>query len=396
MGRAFKLDNEVLYSNVNSLSEDINNHKNNVASNSTLGHVKIGTGLSSSSDGTISVSYGKTAGTACQGNDDRLTDSRTPNPHAASSTTYGGATATNYGHVKLSDNYTSSAGKAAESVGASSKAVYDAYNSLKTSFQGGVDTIYNAFVSAGTTPAGKTPANIATAVNDLISSVKKGNATADKVLTGYTFSSAYAGVNVYGTMKDNGAWKSDTSGNGNIYIPSGYHSGGGYVSGSGAYNAGVTAADNRSNPNSANYKSGYNAGVAAADNRSNPDSANYKAGYDAGRASKKIYNLGTGTSSGSGSSKKITFDVRRVPGYSDFTANNFIITAGTSWANAGQYGSRSNSATPTKSYSNGILTVSGLYSSGTWDNGGAAYTGTLEVEARNVRAYLVVGGFDSL
>ena len=43
--------------------------------------------------------------------------------------------ATNYGNVKLSDNYTSSDGAASASVGASSKAVYDAYTTLNDNKQ---------------------------------------------------------------------------------------------------------------------------------------------------------------------------------------------------------------------------------------------------------------------
>ena len=62
---------------------------------------------------------------------------------------------------------------------------------------------------------------------------------------------------------DRGAWTGETTGNGNIPIPAGYHNGSGYVSGSGAYNKGVSDADARANANSANYKSGYNAGVSA-------------------------------------------------------------------------------------------------------------------------------------
>ena len=54
-----------------------------------------------------------------------------PKNHAGSSAaTYGGGTASSYGHVKLSDSYTSSGGAAANSVGASSKALVDAYNAL--------------------------------------------------------------------------------------------------------------------------------------------------------------------------------------------------------------------------------------------------------------------------
>jgi hypothetical protein len=50
------------------------------ATSSTLGGCIVGTGISVSS-GTISVSYGTTAGTACQGNDSRLSDARTPASH---------------------------------------------------------------------------------------------------------------------------------------------------------------------------------------------------------------------------------------------------------------------------------------------------------------------------
>lgn len=53
------------------------------ATTSTLGGVIVGTGLGVSS-GTVSVTYGTSSGTACQGNDARLSDSRTPTSHASS------------------------------------------------------------------------------------------------------------------------------------------------------------------------------------------------------------------------------------------------------------------------------------------------------------------------
>ncbi len=58
-----------------------------------------GTGLSLSS-GAFSVTYGNAANTACQGNDSRLSNSRTPTAHASTATTYGAGTTSNYGHVK--------------------------------------------------------------------------------------------------------------------------------------------------------------------------------------------------------------------------------------------------------------------------------------------------------
>lgn len=56
-----------------------------------------------------------------------------PASHASTATTYGAATTSNYGHVKLSDNYTESDGTADSSVGASSKAISDCYNNLNSS-----------------------------------------------------------------------------------------------------------------------------------------------------------------------------------------------------------------------------------------------------------------------
>jgi hypothetical protein len=50
------------------------------ATTSTLGGVIVGTGLGVTS-GTASVTYGTTDGTACQGNDSRLSDARTPTSH---------------------------------------------------------------------------------------------------------------------------------------------------------------------------------------------------------------------------------------------------------------------------------------------------------------------------
>ncbi len=72
-------------------------HTNVAASASALGHVK----------------YGTAAGTACQGNDSRLSNARTPTAHASTATTYGAASATQYGHAKASGTTPKAAGTAA-------------------------------------------------------------------------------------------------------------------------------------------------------------------------------------------------------------------------------------------------------------------------------------------
>lgn len=69
-------------------------------------------------------------------------DEAVPTSHAASTTEYGGGTASLYGHVKLSDNYETSAGTAAQSIGASSKAVADAYGGMKSYMDGIVADAY--------------------------------------------------------------------------------------------------------------------------------------------------------------------------------------------------------------------------------------------------------------
>ena len=121
-----------------------------------------------------------------------------------------------------------------------------------------------------------------------------GNAGTGDVLANKTFSSGSAGISKTGTMPNKGAWTGATTGSGNVTIPAGYHNGSGYVSGAGAYNAGISAADARVNTNSANYKGGYNAGVSAADGRVNADSANYKGGYNAGVSATKKGTAGAG------------------------------------------------------------------------------------------------------
>lgn len=60
-------------------------------------------------------------------------ETKAPISHSSVSKTYGGGTSLEYGHVKLSDNYTESDGTADSSVGASSKAISDCYNNLNSS-----------------------------------------------------------------------------------------------------------------------------------------------------------------------------------------------------------------------------------------------------------------------
>lgn len=150
---------------------DIDSHKETIATGTISGHVKIGDSLNIDNNGVVNVSYGSTGGTAVEGNDSRLSDDRkNPNPvvfsngaftpttiqydgseteiityneigaspksHASTGTVYGSGTATNFGHVKLNDVYTTdtptpSVNGASTGIGASAYAVQAGYKNLK-------------------------------------------------------------------------------------------------------------------------------------------------------------------------------------------------------------------------------------------------------------------------
>lgn len=92
-----------------------------------------------------------------------------------------------------------------------------------------------------------------------LASQTSANAAAGEILSGKT--AFVNGNKVTGSMPNKGAL--NWSGSNTTYsVPAGYYSGG-TLDSRPSYNAGVAAADNRTNTNSANYKAGYNAGVAA-------------------------------------------------------------------------------------------------------------------------------------
>ena len=103
---------------------------------------------------------------------------------------------------------------------------------MKSSFQAGVDTLYNKCVSCGSTPSSKTPTDISNAIQSIytnrynagVSATKKGNATAGNVLSGKTFTST-AGVNLTGTMPNRGNLNWSASNTAKT-VSAGYYSGG--------------------------------------------------------------------------------------------------------------------------------------------------------------------------
>ena len=115
--------------NITSLQGRMSTAENNITSLQTAVN-----GLGTASTKNVPVSGNASTTEVVMGDDTRLSNSRTPTAHASGTAgTYGAGTSANYGHVKLSNAYTSSGGTADQSVGASSKAVNDAYTALNAS-----------------------------------------------------------------------------------------------------------------------------------------------------------------------------------------------------------------------------------------------------------------------
>ena len=101
---------------------------------SNYGHVKLSDTYDSSVTGANAAGSVAASQNALYNAFNSLNSSKAPTSHASTDTTYGAGNASNYGHVKLSDTYTSKqdGGNAAGGVAASQNALYAAYNALST------------------------------------------------------------------------------------------------------------------------------------------------------------------------------------------------------------------------------------------------------------------------
>ena len=125
-------DEEVNISVPTKVSE-LENDSGFTSNQGTVTSVAGGTGLDGGTitqTGILSVKYGTTSGTACQGNDSRLGNARTPTSHASTSAQYGSATSSNFGHCKLSNTYNTLVGNADQGIGASQKGLNDLYKTV--------------------------------------------------------------------------------------------------------------------------------------------------------------------------------------------------------------------------------------------------------------------------
>ena len=127
-------------------------------SSSAYGHLKVSDTYTSNpgaaSDGVAAsgkaVSDAYAAG---QSNYNNLNNAKAPNNHKSAATTYGVGNATEFGHLKISDNITDIAGAASDGVAASSKAVVDAKNAAISTAASDATSKANAAQSAAASDA---------------------------------------------------------------------------------------------------------------------------------------------------------------------------------------------------------------------------------------------------
>lgn len=174
-----------------------------------------------------------------------------------------------------------------------------------------------------------------------------GNATAARVLNGYTFTNA-SSVGASGTMNN---WGSNS-----VSMSS----------------------------NTANLSAGYYSSISI------NAAARYTAGYNAGYNAKSLQRVSVGNLSNVSSG---TLNCKSISGYANLTANNFAVcvtgltatgaATNLNGASYPQFGSVSASGNISKSYnaSNGVLTVSGLGVSNTYTNSDSTWRRTVSAYA---------------
>ncbi len=113
----------------------------NITNDGKLSNTTSGKPLITGTNGVILAgSFGTSAGTFVEGNDSRLSDSRTPVAHAASTTTYGAASSTMYGHAKASTTTPLAAGTASVGTDDGTYARGDHVHPAQTSISGNAET----------------------------------------------------------------------------------------------------------------------------------------------------------------------------------------------------------------------------------------------------------------
>lgn len=102
--------NDTYIPTTKAVKEYVDEHEHqhgNIQNNGSIGSTANKPIITTTNGVLTTGSFGTNANTFCQGNDNRLSDDRNPISHAVNDTRYGVASDINYGHVRVTDNLTS-------------------------------------------------------------------------------------------------------------------------------------------------------------------------------------------------------------------------------------------------------------------------------------------------
>lgn len=102
--------NDIYVPTTKAVKEYVDEHEHqhgNIQNNGSIGSTANKPIITTTNGVLTTGSFGTSANTFCQGNDNRLSNDRNPISHAVNDTRYGAASSTNYGHIRVMDNLTS-------------------------------------------------------------------------------------------------------------------------------------------------------------------------------------------------------------------------------------------------------------------------------------------------
>lgn len=102
--------NDTYIPTTKAVKEYVDEHEHqhgNIQNNGSIGSTANKPIITTTNGVLTTGSFGTDANTFCQGNDNRLSDDRNPISHAVNDTRYGAASSTNYGHIRVMDDLTS-------------------------------------------------------------------------------------------------------------------------------------------------------------------------------------------------------------------------------------------------------------------------------------------------
>lgn len=102
--------NDTYIPTTKAVKEYVDEHEHqhgNIQNNGSIGSTANKPIITTTNGVLTTGSFGTSANTFCQGNDSRLSNDRNPISHAVNDTRYGAASSTNYGHIRVMDNLTS-------------------------------------------------------------------------------------------------------------------------------------------------------------------------------------------------------------------------------------------------------------------------------------------------